>query len=278
MRRGERFADFWAVCGLYVNANDFADAFSHFPEQPKPPDEARLTCYANLCVLADLLAVQSARAGRSGERTTGPLLEHVQNWLIPDAYTTLVEGEDRLERYRTVLEQIKWKFPGRGSGDLFPGYDELSQHRWLPLFLQQAREFCPWIAGRSVLLFIDDYSTPRVSRSMQRVLNGLFLQRSSYFLAKLATEASSTFIAEDSSGKHLEDGDDYRLVDMGEESLFLPESERLGFLNNVFSRRLESDARIPRGDFSLLTLLAGRDSQRQRSLAFCGAPSTPNHP
>ena len=90
---------------------------------------------------------------------------------------------------------------------------------------------------------------------MQRVLNRLFLQRSPHFLAKLATEASITFIAEDSSGKNLEDGDDYQLIDMGEESLFLPESERLSFLNGVFSRRLEFDPRIPRGDFSLHTLL-----------------------
>jgi len=240
---------------FYVNANDFADAFAHFPEQPAADDEARLTCYANLCVLADLLAVQSARAGQANERATEMLLTHVQRWLVPDTYTTLVDGEDQLERYRTILEQIKWKFTDRGSSDFFPGYGELSQHRWLPHFLQQARGFCPWIGERSVLLFIDDYSIPRVTPSMQRVLNRLFLQRSPYFLAKLATEASSTFVSEDSSGKNLEDGDDYQLVDMGEESLFLPNSERLAFLNDVFSRRLESDSRIPRGDFSLHALL-----------------------
>ena len=244
-----RFAAF------YVNANDIADAFAHFPDRPSANDEARLTCYASLCVLADVLAVQAARMGKSGERATDSLLMHVQQWLVPEAYTTLVDGEDRLVRYRTVLEKIKWKFPGQGSGDLFPGYSELSKHRWLPHFLQQVTGFCPWIAGRSVLLFIDDYSTPRVTYSMQRVLNRLFLQRSPHFLTKLATEASSTFVCEDSSGKNLEDGDDYQLVDMGEESLFLRESERLVFLNAVFARRLESDRRIPRGDYSLRNLL-----------------------
>ncbi len=90
---------------------------------------------------------------------------------------------------------------------------------------------------------------------MQRVLNRLFLQRSAYFLAKLATEASSAFVPEDSSGKNLEDGDDYQLVDMGEESLILPEHERLAFLNEVFSRRLSLDPRIPSGNFSLRALL-----------------------
>ena len=49
---GEPFVAF------YVNANDFADAFAHFPERPEANDEKLLTSYANLCVLADLLAVE----------------------------------------------------------------------------------------------------------------------------------------------------------------------------------------------------------------------------
>ncbi len=260
---------------FYINANDFADAFAHFPDQPGADDETRLTCYANLCVLADLLAVQSACAGRPDGRTTDTLLKHVQRWLVPPANRRLVESEDRLERYRTILEQLKWEFPGGGTTGFFPGYCELSQHRWLPNFLKQVRDFCPWIGERSVLLFIDDYSTPRVTPSMQRVLNRLFLQRSPYFLTKLATEASSTFVAEDSSGKNLEDGDDYQLIDMGEESLFLPESERLAFLNDVFSRRLELDQSIPRAEFPLRALL-GRTgiSKTQFARNLRGSPRT----
>jgi hypothetical protein len=240
---------------LYVNANDFADAFAHFPDRPTLDDEARLTCYANLCVLADLLEVQSARSGKLSERAEDSLLALVQRWLVPEAFFALLEGEDRLEQYRTVLEQIKWKFPAGGDANLFPGYAELSQHRWLPRLIQQARACCPWIAGKAVLLFVDDFSTPRVSASMQRVLNRLFLQRSPDFLAKMATEAASTFVSEDSSGKNLQDGDDYQLVDMGEESLFLPDSERLAFLKEVFSRRLVLDPRIPKSGGSLQALL-----------------------
>jgi len=240
---------------FYINANDFADAVSHFPEQPRPEDEAHLTCYANLCLIADLLSVESARVGRLSERPTDALLALIQQLLIPDTYTPLLEGEDRLERYRAVLEQIKWKFHGAGTAGLFPGYDEMSQHRWLPRFVQQVRSCCPWIGERAVLLFIDDYSTPRVSPSMQRVLNRLFLQRSSEFLSKLATEAWSTFVPEDASGKILQDGDDYQLIDMGEESLFLPAKERHAFLNDVFARRLAVDPRMPDDNASLGALL-----------------------
>lgn len=245
----ERFVAF------YVNANDFADAFAHFPKQPTADDEARLRCYANLCILSDVLAVQAARAGKVGERPTNNFLVEIRRWLISERDNVLVEMEDQLEFLRTMVEQTKWKFLGRNLKKLFPGYDELSQLRWLPAFMRKVRDFCPWISERSILLFIDDYSIPRISMSMQRVLNRLFLQRSPDFLTKLATEASSTFVSEDSSGKVLEDGDDYQLVDIGEESLFLPETERLAFLNGVFSRRLAFDQRITGKDFTLQALL-----------------------
>ena len=240
---------------LYVNANDFADAFSHFPNEPTQEDEGLLICYANLCVLGELLAVESARAGRLSKPATDKLLQTVARLLLPESYLALVEGQDRLERCRAVLEQVKWLFPEQINADNLPGFFEMRQHRWLPQFVRQAREFCKWLHHRSLLLFIDDYSMPRVTSSMQRVLNRLFLQRSSDFLAKLATEAPSSFVSEESSGKSLQDGDDYQLVDMGEEALFLTEGERLSFLSDIFVRRLRLDDRIPVNATSLQALL-----------------------
>lgn len=239
--------------GLYVNANDFADAFAHFPENPVSRDEEGLICYANLCVLGELLAVESTRTGRLKTQPSESLLDRVSSWLMPSTYTALLEGEDRLERCRAVLERIKWTFPGKVDQRSFPGYAELSQHRWLHLFVGELRMSCEWVGERSLLLFVDDFSTPRVSASMQKTLNRLFFQRSPDFLVKLATEASSSFVAEESSGKNFQDGDDYQLVDMGEEALFLEYEERHGFLNEVFSRRLVLDNRIP----SIATSLEG---------------------
>lgn len=46
---------------------------------------------------------------------------------------------------------------------------------------------------------------------------------------------------------------------MGEESLFLPDHERLSFLTDVFSRRLQIDARLPTGKANLNALLGKLD-------------------
>ena len=229
--------------------------YSHaFPKNQRVMMRHDWFCYANLCVLADLLAVHSARVGRLEEPPTKEFLELVEHWLGPETHVPLIEGEDRLERYRPILEQIKWTFL-KSQESSFPGFKELSQHCWLQSFVQEIRACSPWIGNRAMLLFVDDFSTPRVSPSMQRVLNRLFLQRSSDFLSKIATEAFSTFLPEDSSGKNLQDGDDYQLVDMGEEALFLPDEERRMFLNEVFSRRLKIDPRVPTESATLEAVL-----------------------
>ena len=243
------------IAAFYVNANDFADAFAQYPDSPSSEEQDQLVCYANLCVLGELLTVQSARAGRLNELADERLLAFIHKRLVNGGERSLVAGQDRLEHYRSVLEEIKWDLAGSGGGSAFPGRSELSRHQWLPRFVQEMRKCCAWLGDRAVLLFVDDFSTPRVSAPMQRVLNRLFFQRSADFVSKVATESWTTFVSQDSSGKTLEDGDDYQLADIGEESLFLPDGERMGFLGEVFARRLEADGRVPAAARTLKGLL-----------------------
>ena len=244
--------------GLYVNANDIADAFSHFPLTPSIEESRKLTCYANLCILSDFLAIQSARRGKFQDAVPEPLLSTMRQLLVSsDEGMPLVVGEDPLDRYRSILERIKWNFLKGTEPQGFPGYADLCQHTWLRQFISAMRGICPWLSKRSVFVFIDDYTTPRVSISMQRVLNRLLFQRSNEFVSKLATESATTFVSEDSSGKVLQDGDDYNLIDMGEESLFMSNSERANFLDEVFERRLLMDHRIPKDKKRLPALLGG---------------------
>ena len=53
----------------------------------------------------------------------------------------------------------------------------------------------------------------------------------------------------------LQDGDDYQMIDMGEESLFMSEKERREFLDHVFTKRLSMDTRVPTQAHSLEGLL-----------------------
>ncbi|MCA1565882.1 MAG: hypothetical protein LC803_09645 [Acidobacteria bacterium] len=242
--------------GLYVNANDVAAAFSSFQKGANRETDGRLICYANLSILSDILAVQSARSAKFKDKPTQELLETVRTWLVEeDEPHALIIGENPLEHYRLLLERIKWNFSKVNTSPQFPAYEDFSQLTWLPRLISMVRRFCPWINSKAVYIFIDDYTTPRISEPMQKVLNRLLFQRSSEFVCKMATESATTFISVDSSGKILQDGDDYQLVDMGEESLFMPDSERAWFLNEIFQRRLSLDLRIPEQGHTLEGLL-----------------------
>lgn len=241
--------------GLYVNANDISDAFAKFPDDPDQTLVSRLYCYTHLCVLSDLLAVESARV-RTGKGDPSPeFVQLLEVWLgRPHPQVPLVGQENYLERFRALLEQIKSSFL---TGNLanFPARAELEHHSWLKRAVPEVKRVCPWIGQRVLLLFIDDYTTPRLPIAMQRVLNRMFFQRSADFVFKIATEAATTFVPEDSTGKALQVGDDYRLVDIGEEALFMTEEERNQFLQDVFKRRLATDPRIHEQGRTLIGLL-----------------------
>jgi len=243
--------------GLYVNANDIADAFANFPQDPAEQDVKKLVCYAHLCLLSDFLAVLSARVSKLKEEPSAGFLIELGKWIQREGkLPQLLARESRLERYRTELEKLKWDFPaGKERPASFDCFQDLSRHEWLGKFVSLIRKTCLWVDSRRFFIFIDDYTTPRVSESMQRSLNRIFFQRSSQFVCKIATESANTFIAQDSSGKVFQYGDDYRLVDLGEEALFLTDAERLDFLENVFRRRLEKDERVPGGWANLQKIL-----------------------
>jgi hypothetical protein len=230
--------------GLYVNANDISDAFASFSENPTSIQVARLISFLHLCVVSDVLSVHAI--ARDPRHDSGdPLVNLLQEWFgSKPTGNSLVTNEDPLSSYRTHLEQLKRKYVSGPQAVQFPGQVLFEQHSFLRDLIPALREKCSWVSDRMVFVFLDDYTTPRVSEPMQRVLNRVVFQRSSDFVFKVATEAATTFVAEDSSRKLLQDGDDYKLIDIGEESLFMSEKEREGFLGEVFSRRLSRDPRV----------------------------------
>ena len=252
---------------FYINANDFADAFPRFSARPSPEEAERLTAFAHICILSDVLAVEAVLCRRTVRSPSQSLVDLLERWFgVIDPDIPIITGESRLERYRSRLEDLKRRFLTRAQVADFPGYAEFTHHGWLQTFVPDLRRACPWVAMSIVFFFVDDYTTPRVSMPMQRVLNRVFFQRSHDFVFKLATEAATTFVPEDSSGKTLQDGDDYRLVDMGEESLFMSDMERQLFLNEVFQRRLALDSRVG-SDYNTLPSLLGKQGLKKTAFA-----------
>lgn len=227
--------------GIYVNANDIASAFPSFPGAPSDRDAAKLIAYFNICVLSDFLAVQASLYAK-GEKPHPSLLAELIRLLNHTDFS--VTGENELEHIRAQLEEHKWCFLLNKRTPLTE--NEMSSPVWLESFITNtARKYCPWIGDKIVYVLMDDYTVPRIKPSMQIIINDVLFRRSPQYVAKIATEAATSFIPLDRTGKNLQVGEDYDLIDMATESLDMGDSEKTAFLSEVLSRRLSLDDRIP---------------------------------
>ncbi|MEM9388442.1 MAG: hypothetical protein AAGA68_25585 [Pseudomonadota bacterium] len=239
------------IVGFYVNANDIADAFPNVNEAD-PAERAAVTCFFNLSLLSEVLTVHLAHGTKAPE----PFVDELES-LLGSPSRPLLAGESTVNYFRSRIEELKWMFLAREADTRFPGYAHLSSHVWFERFIEGVMQpNLGWMSARSVLLFVDDYTLPRVCKEAQLVLNRVVFRRSSAYVSKIATEATTTIVYTDTTRKTLEDNNDYYILDMSAESFLMTKEQRVGFLSQLFASRLRHDKRVP-NKFSGLSELLG---------------------
>jgi energy-coupling factor transporter ATP-binding protein EcfA2 len=262
--------------GLYLNANEIADAFGGGNKFRKGESSARrLIAYTNLCLVAELISVlEAAELYANRIENVAAYVEE----LLQDVATQRARfsGETKLSFVRALVEEAKWAFlaPSRLIHSLAEG--RLGSHTWFEAFCRDAiRPSGLFAPEEPIFLLIDDYTTPRINVVMQAELNRIFFRRSEYYVTKITTEAATTIVTQDSTGKIFQIGDDYELIDMATESFVMENKERVSFLQDLFGKRLELDARIPNGGKSLVGLLGNQPlsmTKFARALRGTGTP------
>jgi hypothetical protein len=99
-----------------------------------------------------------------------------------------------------------------------------------------------FIRARPIYFFIDDYSSPKVTKELQASLNRLFMQRTSVCFFKLSTESPVSFVRYDIDGKIYVENREFILHNLGVVYLHAKEELKLTFIEDVFRRRLKSSA------------------------------------
>ncbi|MBS1734206.1 MAG: protein kinase family protein [Nitrospira sp.] len=95
-----------------------------------------------------------------------------------------------------------------------------------------------FVSGKPIYFFIDDYSSPKISKDLQANLNRIFMHRSSVCFFKLSTESPVSFAKYDIDGKNFVENREFALNNLGSVYLHAEMRQKLTFIEDVFRRRL----------------------------------------
>jgi hypothetical protein len=131
---------------------------------------------------------------------------------------------------------------------------ELSSLTFLEEFSNEIINNCN-IGNKSIYFFLDDYSTPLVTKCTQRILNPVIFRRTSSLFFKVATESSESFEPIGLNGKVLEEEDDYKLIDFGTCAYSLDRSQIKDLLSSIIKKRIERHSKLADKNYNLENLI-----------------------
>jgi len=227
--------------GIYYQCSDLYYAFPYLDRLPTEEDKRAITHYFNLGVLFEILDTFSALdkfPNLSLGRKELLALEDFLRWFLPD-YESPPAGTNILNHLKSVvaLEKVtikRWLENRRRTGkpEVFLPIDFLKR---LCTLLQ---ETVAWLKGRVFYFFIDDYSLPRISKTIQTSLSDFILDRYSECFFKISTESVTTLWTVDSHGKLLEETREYDMIDLGSYFLHASPAKKKAFLREIVNNRL----------------------------------------
>jgi energy-coupling factor transporter ATP-binding protein EcfA2 len=115
----------------------------------------------------------------------------------------------------------------------------------LPRVCETLTKYFPELQQRPIYFFIDDYSTPKITGSLQKSLNRLFMQRSAACFFKLATESPASFASSDVDGKAYVEGREFKLINIGIDFIGAEREDKLRFVDDIFGRRFSYAQNYP---------------------------------
>lgn len=107
-----------------------------------------------------------------------------------------------------------------------------------------------FLRRRPIYFFIDEYSSPKVTKDLQSNLNRIFMQRASVCFFKLSTESPVSFVTHDVDQKIYVENREFVLQNLGSVYLHAERALKLTFIEDVFCRRFAQS----KPDFSARTL------------------------
>jgi len=216
---GEASAERTRYVGIYYRCDDLYFAFPRY-RRPERQDALDLPVhFITSSLLADVLTAVKpwAVSHFPDEFASGESRVSARVWaalgLPPPAHpggNTFEAIVSRLqkERQRAARNQ-------RFVKDLKQEFGQYFGAEVLVSVCQILGETFPFLGDRPFYFFIDDYSSPKITKDLQENLNRIFMQRTSWCFFKLSTESPVSFSKSDIDNKIYVEGREFTLANLG---------------------------------------------------------------
>ena len=247
LRVNDAAPDTISYIGVYYRCDDLYFAFPRY-ENPARDEALDLPVhFITATLLSELLesVERWAITHFEDEFLLGESMAAQKLWVALDINPPKQPGIDTLRAISTELQRQrrrsaeKHRFahdPKRSMGECF-GVDVLQRT------CTALAESFSFLHSRPFYFFIDDYSSPKVTKALQENLNRIFMQRTSICFFKLSTESPVSFSKSDIDQKIYVETREFILHNLGLVYLHADTQPKLEFIEDVFRRRLSSPAK-----------------------------------
>ncbi|MBD5104180.1 MAG: protein kinase family protein [Ruminococcaceae bacterium] len=244
--------------GFYLNARNIAEAFPWLPSNKENEARKQVINYFHLRWTVEILEWLKLKYSHKNITDISWLINFLKLYLqdinitsssINGVFNEILGlchakiNESKLED--KYLSEIEWPF---------------SEYDYLEKFLKTILEHCNFAQDKAFYLFLDDFSTPMVTETTQIILNPVVFRRSPIAFFKVSTESVESFVRSGLNMKVLEEGADYKLIELGIESLSKSDKEVEDIISSIFSKRIERNSYFNGKNLSLKDILGNTDN------------------
>lgn len=252
--------------GFYLNARLLAEAFPWLPDHKRDDARKQILNFFNIKWCIEILDWLRGCSKRENSVSVSWLRDYFISYL-PDLIFTGTSSDSII---KTIIDGCTKELARSKLGARYMPEEtwRFSDYDFLSNFLKAIFQNHGFGAGKSVFFFLDDYSTPMINQTMQQILNPIVFRRISNVYFKVSTESTESFIPTGLYGKTLENGPDYKLVDLGSELFKNGQSmdKTAVIIKAIFEKRINRSS-IFSGQNITLEKLLGEPTRSNNELA-----------
>jgi serine/threonine protein kinase len=248
------------IC-FYLNARNIAEAFPWLPETEENIARNQVINFFHLKWTIEILQWLKFECKKSvvRNRDIGWLINFFINYFYePVLYLTSNSPFGIIDNiiHRCNEEMSKAKLQENYNASInWP----LSSIDYLEKIMELISTNTLFTQNKVFYMLFDDYSTPLVTETTQRILNPVIFRRCSSIFFKVSTESTESLLRIGLNGKPLQEDADFKFVELGILTIRYDAQEKKDIISEIFNKRIIRSKVFAGKSLDLRKIIGGSD-------------------